>query len=120
MIELENKIAGGLTIVKATRNFDPLKDSQIYWLCMCSLVGSDGKKDHAVAIANGWIFDSTFEKAMQLNKKNLDLCCSSDEAENTFCGINIGWLVRRDPRKKKRRRCRGQHKTTQYEVNKGI
>jgi hypothetical protein len=64
--------------------------------------------------------DITFEKALQLNKKNLDLSCSSDEAENTFCGINSGWLVGRDPRKKKRRRCRGQHKTTQYEVNKGI
>jgi hypothetical protein len=53
------------------------------------LQGSDGKCDHAVAICSRWIFYSNFDKAMELTKEALDLCCSSNEIKATF--VKVVW-----------------------------
>ena len=52
-----------------------------------SLEGSDGKKDHCVAIYNGFIFDSNVPRAMELSQSALDLCCSSDDRRSTFVRV---------------------------------
>ena len=57
-------------------------------LVLVQLRGSDGKEDHVVCLADGWLFDANFDKAMRLSKETLDLCCSSDDSPNDkFDGI---------------------------------
>ena len=96
----EAKLVGGYQLMACKKGFDVLSNSKDYWLCVVGLHGSDGKMDHAVAIANGWIFDSNFEKALKLTKENLDLCCSSDDVHSSFAKITKGWLVSRNISKK--------------------
>ena len=40
------------------------------------LIGANGKQDHAVAVVNGMIFDSSHTHAMLLCQKALDWCCN--------------------------------------------
>ena len=40
------------------------------------LVGANGKRDHAVAVVNGMIFDSSATYAMDLCREALDWCCN--------------------------------------------
>ena len=57
-------------------------------LVLVQLRGSDGKEDHVVCLAGGWLFDSNFDTAMRLSRETLDLCCSSDDSPNDkFDGI---------------------------------
>ena len=48
------------------------------------LLGSDGKKDHSVAVVGDLLFDSNFEFAVKLCKDTLDLCCSTDTTNSFF------------------------------------
>ena len=41
-----------------------------------SLVGANGKQDHAVTVVNGMIFDSSTTHAMDLCREALDWCCN--------------------------------------------
>ena len=41
---------------------------------LCALEGSDGKTDHVIGIANGYIFDGSFEYALLNTKEKLDIC----------------------------------------------
>lgn len=56
-------------------------------LISVTLQGSDGKCDHAVAVCGKWLFDSNFDKAMELSREALDLCCSSHETEAKFVKV---------------------------------
>ena len=59
-----------------------------YELVVAQLRGSDGKEDHVVSIADGWLFDSNFVSAMRVTKEALDRCCSSDDSPNDkFVGV---------------------------------
>ena len=75
--------------------FDPLKDHQDYLLCLVSIVGSDGKTDHAITIADGFIFDGNFNFKLKLCRKNLDECCSTDDHKCSYRGVENGWLFKR-------------------------
>ena len=97
----EQKENGGLHIIGAKKTFNPVTDAHKYWLCVLVLRGEDGKGDHAIAITDGWIFDSNFMKALQLTSDNLDLCCSSDTHKSKFKCIPIGYLFERNIKKRK-------------------
>ena len=58
---------------------------------LMSLLGSDGKCDHVVAVCNGWIFDGNFDHAMPICQRNLDKCCSSEGSPASFekCGKQV-------------------------------
>ena len=58
-----------------------LKKEKVY---SASLQSTDGGVDHAVTIFNGWIFDSNFPQALPVDKKSFDLCCSTDEIQQSF------------------------------------
>ena len=79
----------GLVIVrldkkKAVVNPFTLNENQLHSIC---LTGSDGKEDHSVAIAGGFIFDANVTHALTLSKEALGLCCSTDleRAEFVAC-----------------------------------
>ena len=65
-----------------------------YLICVLGIKSSDGKTDHAICIANGWIFDSLLEKALVLSAESLDICSSSTERATKFIGITRGHLLR--------------------------
>ena len=75
------------------KNFDILKESRNYLLCIVGLRSSDGKTDHAICVVNDWIFDSNYEKALPLNEKSLNICCSSDDRNSTFVEITRGYVL---------------------------
>ena len=54
----EARTAGGYQVAGCKKNFSVMNDSPKYWLCLLGLHGSDGKIDHAISIAGGWIFDA--------------------------------------------------------------
>ena len=41
-----------------------------------ALIGNDGSEDHAVAVVNGMVFDSSATHAMRLCRKVLNWCCN--------------------------------------------
>ena len=67
---------------------------------LCALEGSDGKTDHVIGIANGYIFDGSFEYALANTKENLDICCSSDTERSEFKQIRYGVVYGENPNKK--------------------
>jgi hypothetical protein len=69
-------------------------------MCLLGILGDDGKTDHAIAVAGGWIFDSNFERGLSLTKNSLDLCCSSESSECAYVAVTRGWLVTRNIPKK--------------------
>ena len=102
MIQEEAKTRGGFNLSRPNKDFNVLQDATKYWLCVLVLWSDDGKQDHAIAIANGWLFDSNFKKALELTIENLDECCSSDDHKCKFAGITGGWLVTCNISKKNR------------------
>ena len=77
------------------KSWDVLVDSKEYLMCLVGLQGSDGKTDHAVAVAGNWIFDSNFEHALPLSKQSLDLCCSDGETKCSFVKITRACMLKR-------------------------
>ena len=51
---------------------------------MTCVVDSKGQGDHCVTIYKDWIYDGNFSHALPLQKKSLDLCCSSDDLQLLF------------------------------------
>jgi len=49
------------------------------------------------------IFDCNCPKALPLNKKSLDYCCSSDDVEGTFQRVYKGYRFEEPHNKKKKR-----------------
>ena len=48
------------------------------WPTVCGLQGSDGAKNHAMAVCGDVLFDSNVAVASQLNRNNLDWCCGAE------------------------------------------
>lgn len=69
---------------------------------ICALEGSDGKTDHVIGLANGYIFDGSFEYAILNTKENLDICCSSETERSEFKQIHYGVLYAEHPKKEKK------------------
>ena len=73
-------------IFKVLDNYNILKnkcdDMVIVILCR-----RDGKMDHCITVWGKWIFDSNFKNALPLTVESLDLCCSSDESNDTFVQV---------------------------------
>lgn len=59
-----------------------------YILCVLGIQSSNGKTDHAICIADGWSFDSTFEKALIRSAKSLDIDSSSTDRHYKGPGIS--------------------------------
>ena len=76
------------------QTWDPIISPKMYLLCALGIRSSDGKTDHAICIAGGWIFDSNFRKALPLSIESLNLCSSSSERESMFEGVTRGHLIR--------------------------
>jgi hypothetical protein len=76
------------------KTWDTLNSPKEFLLCLCGVQSSDGKTDHAICIAGGWIFDSNFEKAIPLSIESLNLCSSSDDRPTTFVKVTRGYLLR--------------------------
>jgi len=55
------------------------------------LEGNDGHANHAVAIFNGWIFDSNEKIAIPLCQEGLDYCVSTKEEKVKFVKFNNGF-----------------------------
>ena len=53
------------------------------------LVGANGKRDHAVAVVNGMIFDSSATYAMHLCPEALDWCCNCNGYGKTGKAMQI-------------------------------
>ena len=66
----------------------------------------DCKEDHVLAIANGWIFESNFDKGLPLNEASLGLCCSEDGRPTSFARLTRGWLVTKYEKTTKRPKLR--------------
>jgi hypothetical protein len=64
-----------------------------YVMCVLGIRSSDGKTDHAICIADGWIFDSNFEKALPLSEESLNLCSSSSERATNFVEVTRGVML---------------------------
>jgi hypothetical protein len=100
------KAGGRYQISKCGKFFKPTLESKEYWLCVLAVKGMDCKEDHVLAIADGWIFDSNFDKALPLNEASLGLCCSEDGRETAFARVTRGWLVKRRNKKNTRSKTR--------------
>jgi hypothetical protein len=79
---------------KKLKNWDAVLSPRDYLICVLGIKSSDGKTDHAICIADGWIFDSTFEKALVLSVESLDLCSSSTDRATQFMGVTRGHLLK--------------------------
>jgi hypothetical protein len=53
-------------------------------LHLVTLLGSDGKEDHCVALTREWIFDPNFDRALPRSTTSLNRCCSSVEVHTLF------------------------------------
>ncbi len=78
--------------VNQKRSMNLLNEHKHHLVCLVALKGWDGKRDHAVTVADGKIFDCNLEKAIPMCKENLDHCCSADGRPSTFEGVTKGWL----------------------------
>jgi hypothetical protein len=79
---------------KRKRKWNALNSPNDFLMCVLGIRSSDGKTDHAICIADGWIFDSNFEKALPLSKESLDLCSSSNERKTDFVEVTRGILLK--------------------------
>ena len=50
------------------------------------VIDSNGQDNHCITIYRKWIYDSNFSHALPLQKKLLDLCCSSNLKMLSFSG----------------------------------
>jgi hypothetical protein len=79
---------------KKLKSWNTLLSPKDYVVCVLGIKSSDGKTDHAICIANGWIFDATFERALVLSAESMDICSSSNECATKFVGVTRGHLLR--------------------------
>ena len=78
---------------KRLKTWNTLISSQKYLLSIVGIRSSDNKTDHAICIVNNWIFDSNFEKALELKQESLDICCSSSDRKTGFTKATQGFLL---------------------------
>jgi hypothetical protein len=78
---------------KRRKAWKPLLSPNDYIMCVLGIRSSDGKTDHAICIAGGWIFDSNFEKALPLSEESLNLCSSSNERTTKFVEVTRGVML---------------------------
>ena len=64
-------------------------------LCILGVRSSDNKTDHAICIVENWIFDSNFEKALELKQESLDICCSSIDRNTGFTKATKGIVLKK-------------------------
>ena len=76
------------------KSWNTLESPKDYLICIVGIRSSDGKTDHAICIAGGWIFDSNFERALPLTEESLNFCSSSDERSTKFVECTRGHLLR--------------------------
>ena len=77
---------------------------QAYDLFLGVLLGSDGHANHAVAIFNGWIFDSNENRAIPLCQEGLNYCVSTANERVEFVCFNDGFFFRENSTKRKLKR----------------
>jgi hypothetical protein len=80
---------------KRLKTWNTLMSPNAYMLCIIGVRSSDNKTDHAICIVKNWIFDSNFEKALELTAKSLDICCSSSDRKTGFTRATQGFLLKR-------------------------
>ena len=51
---------------------------------LCSIVGTDGSRQHVIALWNGWIFDANLPYAIRYCKDSLDWCCGDESDWSKF------------------------------------
>ena len=78
---------------KRAQNWDILTESAKYALRLLGVQSSDGKSDHAICVVGKYIFDSNFERALDLTRESLDLCCSLDDKHTPFVRVTRGYLL---------------------------
>ena len=79
-------------IATKTSEFDLLGKKNIHNnICLMVLLADDGGCQHAITTVDNCIFDSNRQYAMDLNRKNLDWCCSSDIQKSIF--VRVHWAV---------------------------
>jgi hypothetical protein len=84
--------------IKYFDQIDILEDRSM-WPTLCVLKSSDNSASHAITIVENYIFDSNVSHALELNKQNLDWCCSDLTCRETFCGVHSAYrFVRIKPR----------------------
>jgi hypothetical protein len=76
------------------KTWNVLLSPKEYIICVLGIASSDGKTDHAICVADGWIFDSTLEKALVLSAESLDICSSDSDRSTTFSGVTRGHLLK--------------------------
>jgi hypothetical protein len=79
---------------KRLKTWNVLLSPKEYILCVLGIESSDGKTDHAICIADGWIFDSTFKKALVLSAESLDICSSDSDRSTKFSRVTRGHLLK--------------------------
>ena len=72
-----------LLLFKVLDNYNILKN-KCDDMVNAILCGSDRKMDHCITVWGKWIFYSNYKNALPLTVESLDLCCSSDESNDTF------------------------------------
>ena len=80
---------------KRLKTWNTLVSSQEYMLCILGVRSSDNKTDHAICIVENWIFDSNFEKALELKQESLDICCSSIDRNTGFTKATKGIVLKK-------------------------
>ena len=77
------------------RRFDLLNEHNKYLVCLVGLTGSDGKRNHAVAVADNMIFDANHERAIPFTRENLEHCCSTVSSRCEFKRVGDGLLFKK-------------------------
>ena len=73
---------------KKRKHLESAQHSDV-WHCYVRVVqicAEDGGIEHAVAICNGWIFDSNLKHSLPWNRESLDWCCSVATQRVGFVG----------------------------------
>jgi hypothetical protein len=79
-------------------NFDILEDRSM-WPTLCVLESTTDILTHAITTVENFIFDSNLSGAIELNKKNLDWCCSDDFDKAEYKRIHLGYrFIKSKPR----------------------
>jgi hypothetical protein len=79
---------------KRMKTWNMILSPKEYILCVLGIESSDGKTDHAICIVDGWIFDSTFKKALVLSAESLDICSSDSDRSTKFSRCTRGHLLK--------------------------
>ena len=72
--------------------YDMLFEETHYFPIITFLEGSNGKKDHTIAIYKGLIFNGNFKNALHLSQEALDLCCSEDDQKALFVEFHWSYI----------------------------